>query len=218
MTQNADCLSELLELERLFQNSDWTFSQNPVKHRAFRITSNDNDRTIWVLLFDRVVNVVRRSVGQFQIEKDKIELLFPKRGECITNSANDHVTQANLLKEESEKILQTLVIVNHEYGRLSGFLFFKDLLIECGLFDAPAPANVNSRNLPTLDEIIDRWYRNSEILCGFLNGQEIRHGISPAQENIYKAFKSTGASYAAAHDVQGNFFEVPRIIKPMTIP
>jgi len=157
MAQNADCLSELLELERLFQNSDWTFSQNPVKHRAFGITSNDNDRTIWVLLFDRVVNVVRRSVGQFQIEKDKIELLFPKRGECITNSANDHVTQANLLKEDSEKILQTFVIVNHEYGRLTGFLFFKDLLIECGLFDTPAPANVNSGNLPTLDEIIDRW-------------------------------------------------------------
>jgi len=155
MTQYANCVSELLELERLFQNSDWTFSQDPVEHRAFGITSNDNDCAIWVLLFDRIVNMIGGSVGQFQIEKDKIELLFPNRGESIFNRANDDMTQANFLKEKCEKILQTFIIVNHEHGRRNGLLFFKDLPVERGLFDAPTPANVNGRDLATLDEIID---------------------------------------------------------------
>ena len=79
----------MLDLERLFQDSDWTSGQDPVEHCAVRITGNNDDRAIRLLFLGRVVNVIGGPVRQFKVEKNQVELLFLDRGKRFFNRADD---------------------------------------------------------------------------------------------------------------------------------
>jgi hypothetical protein len=52
---------------------------------------------------------------------------------------------------------------------LTGFFLLENVLIEGGLFDAPATADLNSGELATLDEIINGRQWDAEILGRFLD-------------------------------------------------
>src|SRR6202030_1972308 len=160
VAENPNCLFQLLDLERLFQNGDRSFGQDPVEHRAVGITGNDDDRTTGLIFLDRIVNVVRRTVRQFQVEKDEIEFLFLECGQGFFHGAHDDAAEADFPEEELEKILQTFVVVDYEDGGLAGFFLLQNVLIEGGLFNAPTTADLNGRELAALDEIINGRQRD----------------------------------------------------------
>ena len=95
-------LLELLGFEGLLQDRDRTFSQDAIEHFAVGITGDDDDRTIGLLPFHEIVNVVGRAIGQFQIEEDEIEPLFLERGDRFLDGSDDNATKADLLEEEFE--------------------------------------------------------------------------------------------------------------------
>src|ERR1700730_1458622 len=167
VAENADSLFQLLHLERLFQNSDRPFGQNPVKHRAVRIAGNDDDRTVRLIFLDRVVNVVGRTVGQFQIEKYEIEFLFSERSQSFSNRPDHDAAETDFAEEKFEKILQAFVIVHDQNGGLTGFFLLENVFIQGGLFDAPATADLDGWELTALNEIIHRRQRDPEIFGGF---------------------------------------------------
>ena len=57
-------------------------------------------------LFGRIVNIVGRAIGQFQIEEEKIEFLLLQSGDRFLDGANDDATKADLLEENLKQALQ----------------------------------------------------------------------------------------------------------------
>ncbi len=155
VAEDANRLFELFHLERLFQNGDWSFGENPVEHGAVRITGNDNNGAVGLFFFNRVVNVVGRTIRQFQIEKYEIEFLFLERGERFLDRADNDATESDFAEEQFEKVLQTFVVIDDENGGLAGFVLLENILVEGGLFDPPAPADLDGGQLATLNEIIN---------------------------------------------------------------
>jgi hypothetical protein len=190
--KNSHRLLQLLGLERLFQNRDWPLRQNAIEHFAIGVTGNDNDGTIGLFPLNEIVNVIGRTVGKFEIEKDEIEFLFLQRGDRFLDGADDNATEADFLEEEFKQILQTLVIIDNQHGRLSGLLLLEDIFIERVLFNSPTTTDLNGGQLPALHQIINRRKRNSEIFGGFLNGKQVMHGFySPTcacSRKIYSRF------------------------------
>src|SRR5262249_14622770 len=137
-----------------------TLRQNPVEHRAVGIASDNNDRAVRLIFLDHVVNVVRRTIGQFQIQEHKIKFLFFECGQRFLNGADDDATKTNFAKEKLEKILQTLVIIDHEHGWLAGLVFLENVFIERGFFDSPAATDLDSRQLASLDKIVNGRQRD----------------------------------------------------------
>ena len=81
VAKDANGLLKLLDLERLFQDGDRAFGQNPIQHLTVGITGDNHDRQFGIDLFGRFVNIVRRTIGQLEIEKEQIEPLLLERGE-----------------------------------------------------------------------------------------------------------------------------------------
>ncbi len=54
MAKDSYRLLQLLGLERLFQNRDWSLRQNAIEHFAIGVTGNDNDGTVGLIPLDRV--------------------------------------------------------------------------------------------------------------------------------------------------------------------
>src|SRR2546423_10733359 len=155
MTENANSFFQLLDFERLLQNCDRSLGQDPVEHRAVRITSDDNDRTGGLVFLDRVINIVSRTIGQFQIEKYEIEFLFLQCGERFFHRSNNHPAEADFAEEQFEKVLQAFVVVDDQDSRLAGFFLLENVLIEGGFFDSPAPTDLDGGELTTLNKIIN---------------------------------------------------------------
>src|SRR5437660_3085166 len=174
--KNSHRLLQLLGLERLFQNRDWPLRQNAIEHFAIGVTGNDNDGTIGLFPLNEIVNVIGRTVGKFEIEKDEIEFLFLQRGDRFLDRANDDAAEADFLEEEFKQILQTLVIIDDEHSGLSGLFLLEDIFIERVFFDSPTTTDLNGGQLPALHQVVDRRKRNSEIFGGFLNGKQVMHG------------------------------------------
>ncbi len=175
MAKNSYRLLQLLGLERLFQNRDWSLRQNAIEHFAIGVTGNDNDGTVGLIPLDEIVNVIGGTIGKFEIEKDEIEFLFLQRGDRLFDRANDDAAKADFLEEEFKQILQTLVIIDDEDSGLSGLLLLEDIFIEGVLFDSPTTTDLNGGQLPALHQVVDRRKRNSEIFGGFLNGEQVMH-------------------------------------------
>ena len=91
----------------------------------------------------RIINVIGRAIRQFQIEKKQIEILFFERSDRFFDGADHDTAETDLLQEKFKKILQTFVIVDDQNGRLAGFVFLEDILVEGRLFNAPASADLN---------------------------------------------------------------------------
>jgi hypothetical protein len=120
--------------------------------------------------------------------------LFLNRGKRFFDRADDDTAEADFPQEDFEKTLQILVVINDEHGRLTGLLLFKDVLIERGLFNAPAAADLDGGQLSTLDEIINGWQGNAKILGRFFDGQEIMHGRkSSIHGEMGKTFRTAPA-------------------------
>src|SRR5438270_5746446 len=175
VAEDANGLFQLLDLERFLQDCDRTFRQNSVEHRAVRIAGNDDDRASRLIFLDRIINVIRRTVRQFQIQKHEIEFLFFKRGERFFDRAHHDSTEANFAQEQLEKVLQTFVVVDDQDSRLAGFFLFENIFVEGGFFDPPAAADLDGRELAALDQIINSRQRNPEIFGRFLYRQEVMH-------------------------------------------
>src|SRR5207244_9018823 len=107
--------------------------------------------------------------------KKEIELLFVERGERFPHRADNDAAKTDLFQEELEKILQALVVIDHEHGRLARFVLFEDILIEGSFLDAPTPADLNRRQLATLNEIVNGWQRYAQVFGRFLDRKEIMH-------------------------------------------
>ena len=127
-------------------------------------------------LLGRFVNIVGWAVRQFQIEKEKIELLLFERGDRFFHRADDDAAEADLLQENLEQILQTLVVIDHQDGWLTGTIFLQNILVERILLDAPTAADLDGGQLAALNQIINSRQRNSEILRSLLDRQEVVHG------------------------------------------
>ena len=145
--ENSHRLLQLLGLERLFQNRDRPLRQNAIEHFAIGVTSNDNDGTIGLFPLNEIVNVIGRTIGKFEIEKDEIEFLFLQRGDRFLDGADDNATEADFLEEEFKQILQTLVIIDNQHRRLSGLLLLEDIFIERVLFNSPTTTDLNRGQL-----------------------------------------------------------------------
>src|SRR4029077_11256837 len=174
--ENSDRLLQLLGLERLFQNRDWPLRQNAIEHFAIGVTSNDNDGTIGLFPLNEIVHVIGRTIGKFEIEKDEIEFRFLHRSDRFLDGADDNAAEADFLEKEFKQILQTLVIIDNQHGRLSGLFLLEDIFIERVLFNSPTTTDLNRGQLPALHQIINRRKRNSEIFGSFLNGKQVMHG------------------------------------------
>ena len=48
----------------------------------------------------------------------------------------------------------------------------EDVAVEKAALDAPAPSDLNRGELSSLNEVIDRWKGDPQILCSFLHGHE----------------------------------------------
>ena len=101
---------------------------------------------------DEIVNIIGRTVGQFQIEEEEIEFLFLERGDRFLDGADDNATEADLLEEDLEQILQALVIIDNQHSRLARLVFLQDIFIERGLFDAPTTTDLDGGQLPALHQ------------------------------------------------------------------
>jgi hypothetical protein len=191
MAENPNRFSDLFDLERLFQDRDRSLGQNPIKHGTVRISGDDDDRTVGLLFLGHLVNVIRRPIRQFQIEKDEIKLLLLNCGERFFDRADDDAAKTDFPQKNFKQILQVLIVINHEHGRLAGFLLFKNVLVERGLFDAPAPADLDSRQLSPLHEIVNGRQGNAKVFGGFLDGQEVMHGgKTPIWGEMGKKFRT----------------------------
>src|SRR5438552_12602223 len=175
MAKNSYRLLQLLGLERLFQNRDWSLRQNAIEHFAIGVTGNDNDGTVGLVPLDEIVNVIGGTIGKFEIEKDEIEFLFLQRGDRLFDRANDDAAEADLLEEDFKQILQTLVIIDDEHSGLSGLFLLEAIFIERVFFDSPTTTDLNLEQPSSLHQIINRGKRNSEIFGGFLNGEQVMH-------------------------------------------
>src|SRR5205814_9860880 len=98
MAKNSYRLLQLLGLERLFQNRDWSLRQNAIEHFAIGVTGNDNDGTIGLIPLDEIVNVIGGTIGKVEIEKDEIEFLFLQPGHRLVNRSNDGAAKAGFLE------------------------------------------------------------------------------------------------------------------------
>src|SRR6202008_2366256 len=114
-------------------------------------TGDYNDRTFRLLFFGHVVNVIGRAVRKFQIEKNQIEFLLVERSQRFLDAAHHHAAKPDLFQEELKQILQTLVIIDHQDSWLSRLVFFENILVERRLLNAPAPADLYSRQLAALN-------------------------------------------------------------------
>jgi len=123
VAENANGLLKLLDLERLLQNGHRSARQNPIQHFAVGITGDDNDRQFRIRFLRGIVNVVRRAVRQFQIEKEQIEFLFFERGHRFFDGADNHAAETDFLEENFKQALETFVVIDHEHGRLSRLVF-----------------------------------------------------------------------------------------------
>src|SRR5438046_6152433 len=175
MAKNSYRLLQLLGLKRLFQNRDWSLRQNAIEHFAIGVTGNDNDGKVGLIPLDEIVNVIGGTIGKFKIEQDEIEFLFLQHGDRFFNRANDDAAKADFLEEEFKQILQTLIIIDDEHSGLSGLFLLEDIFIERVLFDSPTTTDLNGGQLSALHQIINCGKRNSEILGGFLNGEQVMH-------------------------------------------
>src|SRR5262249_17477429 len=176
VTENPNGLFQLLNLKRLFQNCYGTFGKDSIEHGAVRVAGNDDDWTARLCFFDGVINVIGRAVGQFQIEENEIELLFFEGSKGFFHCANHHPAEADFTEKQLEQVLQAFIVIDDENGRLAGFVFLENIFVERGFFDAPAAADLDGRELASLDEVVNGRQRDPEILSRFLNRQEVVHG------------------------------------------
>ena len=176
VSENTNRLIELIDLERLFQNCDWTFGKYSIEHGAVGIASNDDDGTARLFFFDGIVNVIGRAVRQFQIEENEIKLLFFERSKGFFYCANHNPAEADFTEKQLEQVLQAFIVVDYENRRLAGFVFLENVFVERGFFDTPAAADLDGRELAALDEVVNGRQRDPEILSRFLNRQEVMHG------------------------------------------
>ena len=59
------------------------------------------------------LDVIRRTIRQFQVKKEKIEMLLFQRGERLFDRADNDPAEADLLKENLKEALQALVVIDH---------------------------------------------------------------------------------------------------------
>lgn len=166
---------KLLGFERFFQDGDGTLGQDPVQHFAVGIAGNNNDGAFRLVVFESVVNVVGRSVRQFQIEKNEIEFLFLNCGDRFFDGADDHAAEADFFEKKFEKILQAGVVIHHQHGRPARFVFFENIFIERIFLNAPAAADLNGGQLPSLNQVINRREWDAEVFRGLFDGQQVMH-------------------------------------------
>ena len=69
----------------------------------------------WLGIFRGLIDIIGRSIRQFQIEEKQVEFLFLECGDRFLHRANDDAAEPNLLEENLEKALQALVVVDHEH-------------------------------------------------------------------------------------------------------
>src|ERR1700759_3852727 len=151
VTENANCLLKLLDLERLFQNRNWATRQNPIEHFAVGVTGDNDNRQFRVGFLRRIVSVSRGAVRQFQIEKKKIELLFFKCYQRFLDGADNNAAESDFLEKNFKQTLEAFIVVDDKHGGLTGFVFLQDVLVERRFFNPPASPNLDRGKLSALD-------------------------------------------------------------------
>ena len=68
MSENANGVFQLLDLERLFQDGDRAFGQDSVQHFAVGITRNHNNRALRLFFLGRVIDIIGRPIREFSLE------------------------------------------------------------------------------------------------------------------------------------------------------
>ena len=169
---------ELIVLERLLDDGDWAVGEDAAKHFAVGVTGDDHDGEVGVDQLQLAVDFVTRDVGKFEVEEDEVELLFLGDGDGLSAGADDQASETCLFEELFEEGLEGGIVIDDENGRLATFVFFaKDVTIEEAALDAPAAADLDGRELAALNEIIDSWERDPEVLGSFLNGHQFGLGF-----------------------------------------
>src|ERR1700730_16511781 len=118
---------------------------------------------------------VTSAVQEMRQQAQKAGHLNSNEQERVTTQGSTVVIEP-VPKKHFDQVLEMLVVIDNEHGRLTGFLLFQNVLIEGGLFDAPASADLDGGQLSALHEIINSRQGNAKVLGGFLDGQEIMHG------------------------------------------
>ena len=169
---------ELIVLERLLDDGDWAVGEDAAKHFAVGVTGDDHDGEVGVDQLQLAVHFVTRDVGKLEVEEDEVELLLLSDRDGLSTGADDQAAETCFFEELFEEGLEGGIVIDDENGRLATFIFFaQDVAIEEAALDAPAAADLDGRELAALNEIIDSWERDPEVLGSFLNGHQFRLGF-----------------------------------------
>lgn len=178
MTELFHSEVELIVLERLLDDGDWAVGEDAAEHFAIRVTGDDHDGKVWVNQLQLAVDFVTGDVGKFEVEEDEVELLFLGDGDGLSAGADDQASETCFFEELFEESLEGGIVIDDENSRLTTFILFaKDVTIEEAALDAPAATDLDGRKLAALNEIIDGWERDPEVLGSFLNGHQFRLGF-----------------------------------------
>ncbi len=169
---------ELIVLERLLDDGDWAVGEDAAEHFAVGVTGDDHDGEVGVDQLQLAVHFVTGDVGKFEVEEDEVELLLLSDRDGFSAGADDQATETCFFEELFEEGLEGGIVIDDENGRLATFIFFaQDVAIEEAALDAPAAADLDGRELAALNEIIDCWERDPEVLGSFLNGHQFGLGF-----------------------------------------
>ena len=169
---------ELIVLERLLDDGNWAVGEDAAEHFAVGVTGDDHDGEVGVDQLQLAVDFVTRDVGKFEVEEDEVELLFLGDGDGLSAGADNQASETCFFEELFEEGLEGGIVIDDENGRLATFIFFaQDVAIEEAALDAPAAADLDGRELAALNEIIDCWERDPEVLGSFLNGHQFGLGF-----------------------------------------
>jgi len=133
-------------------------------------------------LLELDVELITRNVGELEVKEDEIEILLLSLSDRFGTGADNNATETGFLKILLKQRLERRVIIDDEDGRLSSFFVAEHVSVEKATLDAPTATDLDGGELASLNEIVDGWQRDTEIIGCLLYRHQFgwflfRHGL-----------------------------------------
>jgi len=129
MAQLAHGAVQLFKFEWLLDYRHRSMGENAAQDLAVWIAGDDDDGHIGMIGLERLVDFVARHVREFQIEENEIEMLFISELQGFLARSDDNAAETSLFQELFEQLLQGWIVIDDQYGRLTGAFIAEDVAI-----------------------------------------------------------------------------------------